>query len=140
VGEDTDTSRTNEAIGYVVIETGSGTMSTIDYVAGLGTDTVRGVDDSPPYTYPLSGLSVLSPTGIVSQAGMDGADGSWAILYGVNPVTSGSLNLAVDEDQTGSVVATSSQIEDGGSQPYDLERGHTTEQVGYIVFDVGVVF
>jgi hypothetical protein len=49
---------------------------------------------------------------------MDDKSGGWAILYGSNPVTSNSLNLAVDEDQA-----------------KDSERSHTTEQVAYIVFD-----
>ena len=121
VGEDTDTSRLNETIGYIVIESGSGTLDTTDYVAGLGPDIVLGMDDAPPYTYPLSGLSSSSPTGIVSQSGMDGDNGSWGILYGANSVTSSNLNLVVDEDRCS-----------------DSERVHTNEQVGYIVFDTPV--
>ena len=122
VGEAADTTRANETIGYIVIETGSGIMDTLDYVAGLGADTVQGPDNSPPYTYTLSGLSSASPTAIVSQSGMDGFHGSWSLLHGSSPVTSSSLSLLVDEDQC-----------------RDLERSHTTEQVAYIVFDTPVV-
>jgi hypothetical protein len=49
---------------------------------------------------------------------MDGGNGGWAILHGDNPVTADMLNLAIDEDQSG-----------------DNERAHTTEQVGYVVFE-----
>jgi hypothetical protein len=75
------------------------------------------VDDSPPYSYSISGLP--SPNvAIAGLAGMNGFNGGWAILYGDTPLTPTSLNLAVDED-----VAE------------DTERNHTTEEVGYIVFE-----
>lgn len=53
-------------------------------------------------------------TAIVSQAGMDGNDGSWAILYGDQPIAAENsmLQLALDEDVEG-----------------DAERRHTDEQV-----------
>jgi len=54
---------------------------------------------------------------VATQAAMDGADGSWAALYGSDPVSASSLALMCDEDQIGGA-----------------ERSHTTEQVGYIVF------
>jgi len=116
VGEDYDTTRENEIIGYIVIEAGSGTIGTTRYLAGLGADTVGGVGNSPPYRYSFGVLPSVS-TAIISQAAMDGNDGSWAVLYGSNPVTNTTLNLAIDEDQLG-----------------DSERSHTTEQVAYIVF------
>ena len=112
----------NETLGYVVIEAGEGEMDTASgiarYFAALGSDTVRGVDNSPPYTYPLSDLSFIPSTAILSQAAMDGGDGSWAVLYGSNLVTGSSLKLAAEEDMA-----------------WDSERRHTTEQVGYIVFE-----
>jgi hypothetical protein len=112
----------NETLGYVVIEAGEGNMDTASgtarYFAALGSDTVRGVYNAPPYTYSLSGLSFTPSTAILSQAAMDGGDGGWAILYGSNPVTSSSLKLVTEEDMV-----------------WDSERRHTTEQVGYIVFE-----
>ena len=116
VGEDADTSRADETIGYVVIEAGSGTISDVNYQAGLGSDTVRGVDDSPPYSYSIGGLETVS-SAVVCQSAMDGVNGGWAILYGSNPVTTNTLQLAIDEDQMN-----------------DSERKHTSEQVAYIVF------
>jgi hypothetical protein len=117
VSEDSDTTRDDETIGYIVIEAGSGTIGDVNYVADLGSNAIQGVGDSPPYTYSISGLS--SPNvAIASCAGMNGFNGGWAILYGANPLTSTSLNLAIDED----VVS-------------DTERNHASEEVGYIVFE-----
>ena len=49
---------------------------------------------------------------------MDGGNGGWAILHGDNPITDDLVYMAIDEDQV-----------------RDSERYHTTEQVGYIVFE-----
>jgi hypothetical protein len=111
--------REPEFIGYVVIEAGSGSFGTTHYAAGLGTDSIRGVGNSPPYMYNVSGISDPSAAvAILSQAAMDGGDGGWAILYGDNPITLSGLRIAIDEDQA-----------------WNTERRHTTEQVGYIVFE-----
>ena len=115
VGEDTNISRADETIGYIVIEAGSGYFGQKTFVADLGSDVVSGIGNSPPYTYTLSGPSGATYA-IASQAGMDGGDGGWAVLYGSDPVSPTALDLACDEDQ----IANS-------------ERGHTTEQLGYLV-------
>jgi hypothetical protein len=109
--------RANEIIGYVVMEAGSGSIEGNPYLANLGRDSVRGMGNSPPYTYPLN-APFASFTAVVSQAGMDDTDGGWAILYGSDPVWPGRLNLAIDEDWA-----------------IDSERSHSTEQVGYIVLE-----
>jgi hypothetical protein len=49
---------------------------------------------------------------------MDVNDGGWAILYGPSPVSTSTINLAIEEDQAG-----------------DSERRHRHEQVAYIVFE-----
>ena len=117
IGEDPDTARGDETIGYIVIETGSGSISGMNYVTALGADTVEGYTNSPPYSYSLSGLSSAS-VAVISQAAMDGNNGGWAALYGANPVSTTSINLAIDEDMAN-----------------DTERAHINEQVGYIVFE-----
>jgi hypothetical protein len=116
VGEDSDNTRANETIGYIVIEAGSGQIGAQRYRAGLGADTVQGVGNAPPYTYALSGLTTAS-VAIASQAAMDDTNGGWAILYGTGPVTATSLRLAIDEDA------------------FDTERSHPNEQVAYLVFE-----
>ncbi|BDS07033.1 hypothetical protein NT6N_20730 [Oceaniferula spumae] len=118
VGEDPDTTRADETIGYIVIESGNGSINGVNYTAGLGNDIVQGTGNtSTGYNYSLTGLSTASAAA-VSIAGMDGSDGGWAVLYGATPLTSTSLTLAVDEDQLGGT-----------------ERNHTHEQVGYLVFE-----
>jgi PKD repeat protein len=115
-GEDPN-GRPPATIGYVVIEAGTGTIEGVGYSADLGSDIVRGVENSPPYSYALNGLSTAS-TAILSQAGMDGGNGGWAILYGSDPLTASEGFLAIEEDWY-----------------RDNERKHTTEQVGYIIFE-----
>ncbi len=101
VGQDPDVTRNTETIGYLVIESGSGTLDGIEFEAGLGADIVQGVTNSATgYSYTLANLS--SPdTAIVTQSAMDGGDGSWALLYGNAPLGTSSIQVAVDEDQLG---------------------------------------
>ncbi len=115
VGEDGNKTRAPETLG--VIEAGTGTLDGVPYEAALGPDTVKGVGSGAPFYYSLSAFSQTPQVGVVSQAAMDGSDGGWAVLYGNSPLSPTSLALAIDEDQIG-----------------DLERGHITEQVGYLVF------
>ncbi len=120
VGEDPVTYRRNEVLGYVVVEAGNGTTGGLSYSAQLGPVTIRGVDNSPPYSYDLgSSFSV----GVAVQSGMRGGNGGWAVLYGPDPVTT-SINLAIDEDTL-----------------YDSERWHIAEAVAYWVFSgEGLIF
>ena len=124
VGEEPNNSktRTEETIGYIVLESSlSGTdhIEGISYVAAVGSDIVRGTGNAPAYEYNYSALTNAN-TAIATQAGMDGYHGSWAVLYGRDPITpTGSrLRLAVDEDQA-----------------RDSERRHTTEQVAFLILD-----
>ena len=54
----------------------------------------------------------------LSQAGMGGADGSWAVLSGSPAYTPTQLQLYACEDQI-----------------RDSEQKHSTERVGYLVFE-----
>jgi len=115
--EDPTPTRADETIGYIVIESGSGTLDGVDYAASSGANSILGMDDSPPYTYDLSGMT--NPiVAVVGIAGMDGGNGGWAVLYGASPLTAATLDLAIDEDQAG-----------------DTERAHIAEQVAGIIFD-----
>jgi hypothetical protein len=115
-GEDFLYTRTPETIGYLVVEAGTGAVDGFTYQAALGPDTLRGAGDAPPYAYSLTNEISSQSIPIVSQSGMDGANGGWAILYG-SPKLPYTLNLAIEEDQF-----------------LDYERKHTTEQVGYVIF------
>ena len=116
VAEDSNQTRADETVGYIVIESGTGTIGSLDYAAATGSDTIRGVGDAPPYSYAIGGPTSVS-SAIVSAAAMDGGNGGWPVLYGASPVAGGSLQVAFDEDQI-----------------KDPERNHTTEQVAYLVF------
>ncbi|MEL7159416.1 MAG: M14 family zinc carboxypeptidase [Bacteroidota bacterium] len=117
VGEDPDIGRAAETIGYVVVEAGTGDIQGTEYAAGIGSDIVRGPQNSSTgYTYGLSGLTGASAA-VASAAALDGGDGGWPVLYGGNPFTTNQVVLSFDEDQAG-----------------DSERSHTTEQVAYLAF------
>jgi hypothetical protein len=115
IGEDTVLTRVPESIGYIVIEAGQGTVTGTQYSAFTGADSVRGIGDTPPYSYTVTG--VTSPTvAVVSAAAMDDNDGGWPVLFGPTPLITTSIRLAIVEDQWA-----------------DGERGHSTEQAAVLV-------
>ncbi|KAG1694951.1 hypothetical protein GQR58_006878 [Nymphon striatum] len=86
-----------EMIGFMVFESQTATtaqVNNIHYAAFLGADTVRGVTNNPPYTYNLPN-SYNYEFGIASQNAEDGGDGSWAVLYGADPLALGNVDLAM---------------------------------------------
>ena len=118
VGLDPNKIRGNETIGYIVIETGTGMVDGVRYQAASGKDVVRGFGDSAtPYPYPLTGFSSVS-TAAISQSGMDGKEGSWAVLFGDPALSTSALKLYVAEDAFNNSLSK-----------------HTTEQVAFIVFE-----
>jgi hypothetical protein len=124
VAEDTVTTRTDETIGFIVFEAGHGTIGGVAFEAMVGADTVRGITNTPPYTYTFSTSFSSAPTvAVTTMAGMDGGNGGWSYTYGASPLTATTMDLAVDEDQIN-----------------DTERNHTTEQVGYVVFQSALVY
>lgn len=109
-------SRDPETIGFLVAEAGSGTVNSIDFELGRGTDSVAGNSAANTgYTYGLSGDYSI---GVTSQVGEDGGNGSWSVLYGSDPLPPGQIVVAVDEE----VFAG------------DTTRNHTREIVDYWVF------
>ena len=127
VGGDPSTTRSDETVGFIVFETGHGTIGGVEFEAALGPDTVHGVTDTspaPPYLYTFASPFATAPTiGLATQAAMDGQDGSWAQIFGATVATTTELSLSVDEDQV-----------------EDTERFHVTEQVSYVVFATPVIF
>ena len=115
VGEDPNTTRAAETVGYVVIESGTGVMPDGKaFAAGVGADIVRGMSNSSSgYAYNLNNLTVEGA--VLSSAAMDGGDGGWPVF--TSTPNGNSLYMAIDEDQVS-----------------DSERSHTTEQVAYLAF------
>lgn len=125
VAQDTDTTRNDEDIGFIVFESGHATLGGVEFEAALGPDTIRGTDNGPPFPYAFStAFAGAAPDVLITtQAAMDGSDGAWSYSFGPVPATQTTLSLTVDEDQIG-----------------DGERSHTTEQVGYVVFQSPFVY
>ena len=73
IGEDPARSRADETLGYVVIESGSGTLGGFEFVAAVGGAEISGVDDIPPFSYPLEGLGSAG-TAVATIAGMKGLE------------------------------------------------------------------
>lgn len=121
-GEDANASRSDETVGYIVFEATTDGSAQIDgqsFVAALGADAIKGMGDSvKTASHQYSGIGLANAsTAVLSQAAMDGGNGGWAVLRGDNPVSGGSINLGIEEDQS-----------------KDTERKHTPEQVSYVAF------
>ena len=124
VGEDTDTIREDETIGFIVFEAGHGAIGGIEFEASVTADTIQGVTNSPPYSSSFDTAFGSTPqVAVVTQVGMDGINGGWAYTYGASPVSTTGLDLSIDEDQIN-----------------DSERSHITEQVSYVVFATALVY
>jgi len=109
-------SRAPETIGYIIGETGSGTINNVFYELALGTDSVSGNNNSNSgNSYPLTRHHTMA---VLSQGGEDGGNGSWAVLYGNTPLTAGAMSLVVDEEIF----------------ERDTTRNHTAEPVYYWAF------
>ena len=116
VGEDPDTTRADETIGYIVFEAGSGHMNGLPVFAGQTPDTVQGVGNSAGFTASIPGGDPCRYA-VASQTGEAGGNGSFVFLNGPDPVSAAGVNLILDEDQL-----------------RDAERSHTTEVVNYVTF------
>ena len=116
VAEDPNAIRADEVVGYIVIETGTGTVSGLTYSAAVGPDIVEGTGNGTD-TYSVAGITNAG-SAVLSQTAMDGGNGGWAVLAGANAVSGSTITLAIEEDQL-----------------QDTERNHITEEVAYIVFE-----
>ena len=110
-----NSTRVTETIGYIVADAKIGTVNDVAYRFSRGADQGAGVGDNPPYNYSV-GLDY--DTGVMTQAAEDGGQGGWAVLYGADPLPSGQLRYAIDEE----VVAG------------DTARRHTNEEMFYALF------
>lgn len=108
--------RADEWLGYIVIEAGTGTENDISFAAAVGPDTGAGVGNNPPYNYSVAGDFDV---GILNSAGEDGGHGGWTVLYGNDPLSANQISWAIDEETVAG----------------DTSRTHTTENVGYWIFD-----
>jgi len=115
IGQINDT-RADEWLGYIVVEAGVGTVNDITFAAAVGPDTGAGVGNNPPYSYTVSGDFDIA---VVTDAGEDGGHGGWSTLYGADPLPNNQIRWAIDEETIAG----------------DTNRTHTSENVGYWIFD-----
>lgn len=116
VAEDTNTTRTDETLGVIVVESGTGTIGTFNYQAGVSGDNILGlVDVGAPYS---AVLSITATTAVVSSAGMDGGNGGWPVVDDRIALPGSVLGIGIDEDQIN-----------------DSERNRTTDQIAFFAVD-----
>lgn len=109
VAEDT-TTRANETLGIIVIESGTGNYEGISYTAALGANTIDGVQNNGA-SYGLGGTFEFATA---TLSGLNGNNGGWAVFLGSGAVGGSTISLAIDEDQL-----------------QDSERSHINENVAY---------
>ncbi|MEM9324930.1 MAG: PKD domain-containing protein [Bacteroidota bacterium] len=102
VGEDFDTSRKNETLGFIAVEAGvHDDCGPIALLAATGEASVKGMGQSPAYIYEtdwqIDNLNVQS--GVLAMAGINSNNGVWPVIYGQDGIRAEELGLAVDEDQ-----------------------------------------
>lgn len=108
--------RATETLGYFVFESGTGNANDIFWQAGRTPDNVRGVSNGPPFT---NSVSRDFDAGVATSAGEDGGQGGWWVFYGADPLPSGEIRGAIDEE----VIAG------------DTSRSHTTEEINFFLIE-----
>jgi len=103
--------RESETLGYMIAEAGVYDLKDFSIKIDYGSDSIRGVGNTPPYIYDLDKEYDIA---VVTKEAEDGGHGGWAVLYGLDAVGS-SLKLAIDEETV-----------EG-----DTTRTHITEEVAY---------
>lgn len=87
--------RSDEMIGYVVIERGRGQIDGLSYYAGRTTRGVGALVRPQSDTHRFrSGVGTYA---VVSRSGFCDRDGTWANLYGDDPIEPTRIRIALDE-------------------------------------------
>jgi len=119
IGEEPIYYRENETLGFIIGSPSDGTANNVFYAIAQGANSIRGVGDSPAYSYSFSSLPHTTYSyGVATQSAENGGNGGWTTLYGSTPIST-QINLAIDEETAAG----------------DTTRKHTNEQVSYWVFD-----
>lgn len=119
ISEDTDTTRSDETVGVIVIEQANDTLGSVTYEARLQGQTIDRIDDTPPQSYTFNTAFSSTPTvAIISLSGVSGTDGPYPSLYGTSILSTTDIDLTVMETEI-----------------VDTEQSGNTEYVPYIVFE-----
>lgn len=143
VSKDTDTTRSNETIGYVVIEEGSGLWEDIEYSTSYTSEDIAGVGDSPPYQHDDASITSAFAA-VASISTVNSTNGGWPVFIGSNPTTSGGVapdnNIVLNDPGSGITLSDPYSGDSGialnlAIDEFDNgERSHTAEAVAYIIF------
>ena len=106
--------RDSELLGYIVAEAGVYELKDFSIAIDYGSNSIKGVGNSPPYIYNLDKEYDIA---VVTKEAENGGHGGWAVLYGSDPV-SDVLGLAIDEETV----------------ERDKTRTHIKEEVAYWAF------
>ena len=116
----------NELIAYMVIDAGiqsfmidAFTCTSISFETLLSGDSVKGWDNGC-YSYNFNNTYSSLPNVIGKQQTRDGGDGGWLRSCGLSTT---DISVTIDEDQAN-----------------DVERKHTTEEAGFIIFEKDFVY
>lgn len=112
-GAEAVTTHAAETLGWVAIETGTGTINGINFEAAITPDTIQGHQNGC-YSRSFSNTYSSSPLVLADQLEMDGSDGSWGVGCALS---SSTIGMHAEEDQQN-----------------DSERNHTSETFGFLAF------
>ncbi|MBF0196450.1 MAG: hypothetical protein HQL32_02010 [Planctomycetes bacterium] len=113
-GEDSNVSRADEEVGYIVIESGFYTLNGKGVKAEVSSKSILGYS-SVPTKYEYHGVRDVTNC-VVSMASRYSHDGGWAVINS-DSLTDSSVSLFIDEDQY-----------------RDDDRWHIAEKCSYLVF------
>ncbi|MFC1467303.1 M60 family metallopeptidase [Verrucomicrobiota bacterium] len=109
VGEDPDTTRANETVGYVVIDSGFTSQYQVGDLRFQVSSLVEGFSkkdhrlSSDVATYEFD-MMPAATHGIIQASGLGGGDqGYWSVLEGPEPFSNSTVKARIVEDQLGSV-------------------------------------
>ncbi|MEZ6209884.1 MAG: VCBS repeat-containing protein [Phycisphaerales bacterium] len=125
VGEDSNKTRVDETVGFIVFERGHGEINGVPFDAVVSSDNVTGMTNNPWQEVDFYAAFGATPGVVIgSQMGMDGGDGGWMVVDGNDHASATWARVTIDEDVIG-----------------DSDRAHTTEQVGLVAFLIdGLLF
>lgn len=112
-GAEAVSSHGTETIGWIAMETGTGSIDGIDFEASQTSDSVLGHDNGCN-TFSFVNSYSSSPIVIADAQEQDGGDGGWGVMCSL---TSSQVGFHEEEDQES-----------------DSERAHTSETFGGVVF------
>jgi hypothetical protein len=115
-GEDLNSSRVEEVIGYMVIEAGTYELKNKILEAAVGSVAIGGMSNNNGYDYLLDNPTAKGA--VLSASGIRGNNGYWPVLFGLEPVDENAITLVADEDQM-----------------LDSERAHIDEAIAYLAFE-----